>query len=48
MLPTHHICLVAESPMPTLGPLLDQAIGAGSATLVQPLIADKFKLLISI
>lgn len=34
MLPTHHICLVDESPMPTLGPLLDKAIGARSATLL--------------
>lgn len=34
MLPTHHICLVAESPMPTLGPLLDKRIGAKSATLL--------------
>jgi hypothetical protein len=33
-LPCHHICLVAEAPMPTLGPLLDKAIGARSATLL--------------
>lgn len=42
MLPTHHICLVAESPMPTLGPLLDQAVGAGSATLVHTDYTKKF------
>jgi hypothetical protein len=34
MTPTHHICLVAESPMPTLGPLLDKSIGAKSAILL--------------
>jgi hypothetical protein len=33
-LPSHHICLVAEAPMPTLGPLLDKAMGARSATLL--------------
>lgn len=32
--PTHHITLVAEAPMPTIGPLLDKNIGAHSATLV--------------
>lgn len=42
MLPTHHICLVAESPMPTLGPLLDQAVGADSATLVHTAYTKKF------
>lgn len=42
LLPTHHICLVAESPMPTLGPLLDQAVGAGSATLVHTNYTKKF------
>lgn len=42
MTPTHHICLVAESPMPTLGPLLDQAVGAGSATLVHTAYTKKF------
>lgn len=41
-LPTHHICLVAESPMPTLGPLLDQAVGADSATLVHTAYTKKF------
>lgn len=33
-LPTHHICLISDAPMTTIGPLIDEAIGAQSATLV--------------
>jgi tetratricopeptide (TPR) repeat protein len=33
-IPTHHIVLISESPMTTMGPLLDPKIGAKSATLV--------------